>query len=149
MCAPSFRLEPTAWKASMDTRADGPRSVDAKIASLPDWRGEILSRIRGLIKKADPDVIEDAKWRKASNPLGVPTWSHAGIICTGETYRDKVKLTFARGASLEDRSGLFNSSLDGGTRRAIDIREGETIDEEALAGLIGQAVAVNLASKKR
>ena len=149
MCAQSFRQEPTAWKARMDTKADGPQSVDAKIASLLDWRGEMLLRIRGLIKKADPDVLEDAKWRKASNPLGVPTWSHAGIICTGETYRDKVKLTFARGASLEDRSGLFNSSLDGGTRRAIDIREGETIDEEALAGLIGQAVAVNLASKKR
>jgi len=149
MCAQSFRLEPTAWKKSMDTKADGPQSVDAKIASLPDWRGEMLSRIRGLIRKADPDVLEDAKWRKASNPLGVPTWSHAGIICTGETYRDKVKLTFARGASLEDRSGLFNSSLDGGTRRAIDIREDEQIDEEALAGLIREAVAVNLASKKR
>lgn len=149
MCAQSFRREPTAWKASMDTKADGPQSVDAKIASLQDWRGEMLLRIRGLIKKADPDVLEEAKWRKASNPLGVPTWSHAGIICTGETYRDKVKLTFARGASLEDRSGLFNSSLDGGTRRAIDIREGETIDEEALAGLIRQAVAVNLAGKKR
>lgn len=147
MCAKSFRLEPTAWKANMDTQADGPQSVDAKIASLPDWRGEMLARIRGLIKKVDPDVVEDAKWRKASNPLGVPTWSHAGIICTGETYRDKVKLTFARGASLEDRSGVFNSSLDGGTRRAIDIKEGEKIDEEALAGLIHEAVAVNLAGK--
>jgi hypothetical protein len=133
----------------MDTKADGPQSVDAKIASLQDWRGEMLSRIRGLIKKADPDVLEDAKWRKASNPLGVPIWSHAGIICTGETYRDKVKLTFARGASLKDRSGMFNSSLDGGTRRAIDIREGETIDEQALATLIREAVAVNLASKER
>ena len=131
----------------MDTEADGIRSIDAKIASLPDWRGEMLLRIRALIKKADPEVVEDAKWRKASNPLGVPTWSHAGIICTGETYRDKVKLTFARGASLEDRSGLFNSSLDGGTRRAIDIREGEKIDEEALAALIREAVALNLAGK--
>ncbi len=147
MCAQSFRLEPTPWKASMDTEADGIRSIDAKIASLPDWRGEMLLRIRALIKKADPEVVEDAKWRKASNPLGVPTWSHAGIICTGETYRDKVKLTFARGASLEDRSGLFNSSLDGGTRRAIDIREGEKIDEEALAALIREAVALNLAGK--
>ena len=147
MCAQSFRLEPTPWKASMDTEADGIRSIDAKIASLPDWRGEMLLRIRALIKKADPEVVEDAKWRKASNPLGVPTWSHAGIICTGETYRDKVKLTFARGASLEDRSGQFNSSLDGGTRRAIDIREGEKIDEEALAALIREAVALNLAGK--
>ena len=149
MCAKSFRLEPTAWKASMDTQADGSQSVDAKIASLPDWRGEMLSRIRGLIKKADPDVIEDVKWRKASNPLGVPTWSHDGIICTGETYRDKVKLTFARGALLEDRSGLFNSSLGGGARRAIDISEGEKIDEETLADLIRDAVTVNLGSKKR
>ena len=149
MCAQSFRREPTAWKANMDTQADGAQSVDANIASLQDWRGEMLSRIRALIKSADPDVVEDAKWRKASNPLGVPTWSHAGIICTGETYRDKVKLTFARGASLEDRSGLFNSSLDGATRRAIDIREGEKIDEKALAALIREAVALNLAGKKR
>lgn len=149
MCAQSFRREPTAWKANMDTQADGAQSVDAKIASLPDWRGEMLSRIRALIRNADPDVDEDAKWRKASNPLGVPTWSHAGIICTGETYRDKVKLTFASGASLEDPSGLFNSSLDGATRRAIDIREGEKIDEEALAALVREAVTLNLASKTR
>jgi hypothetical protein len=149
MCAETFRLEPTAGKSTMDTQAEGSRSVDAKIASLPDWRGEILSRIRALIKEADPEVVEDAKWRKASNPLGVPTWSHAGIICTGETYRDKVKLTFARGASLDDRSGLFNSSLDGATRRAIDLREGEKIDEGALARLFREAVATNLASKKR
>jgi hypothetical protein len=132
----------------MATEADGSQSVDAKIASLSDWRGELLSRIRALIKAADPDVTEDAKWRKASNPLGVPTWSHAGIICTGESYRDKVKLTFARGASLDDRSGLFNSSLDGATRRAIDIRKDEKIDEGALTRLIREAVAVNLASKK-
>jgi hypothetical protein len=132
----------------MATEADGSQSVDAKIASLSDWRGELLSRIRALIKAADPGVTEDAKWRKASNPLGVPTWSHAGIICTGESYRDKVKLTFARGASLDDRSGLFNSSLDGATRRAIDIRKDEKIDEGALTRLIREAVAVNLASKK-
>src|SRR5438045_1534452 len=143
MCARSFRREPTAWKANMDTQADGAQSVDAKIASLPDWRGEMLLRIRAIISSADPDVVEDAKWRKASNPLGVPTWSHAGIICTGETYKDKVKLTFARGASLEDRSGLFNSSLDGNTRRAIDFHEGDKIDEKALKALIRAAVALN------
>jgi len=148
MCAQSFRPQPTAGKAMMDTEADGTQSVDAKIASLSDWRGEMLSRIRALIKEADPDVTEDAKWRKASNPLGVPTWSHAGIICTGETYKDKVKLTFARGASLGDRTGLFNSSLEGATRRAIDIREGEKIDEGALARLIREAIAINLASTK-
>jgi len=132
----------------MDSRAEGPQAVDEKIASLPDWRGKLLSRIRALIKEADPNVTEDAKWRKASNPLGVPTWSDGGIICTGETYKDKVKLTFARGASLEDPKRLFNSSLDGGTRRAIDFHQGEAIDEAALKALIREAVAANLASKK-
>ena len=119
-------------------------AVDAKIASLPDWRGALLAEIRKLIKEADPEVSEDVKWRKAANPLGVPTWSHAGILCTGETYKDKVKLTFARGASLPDPAKLFNSSLDGGTRRAIDIREDEQIDEAALKALIRAAVAENL-----
>jgi hypothetical protein len=123
-------------------------SIDAKIASLGDWRGVALARIREIIREADPDVAEDVKWRKASNPLGVPTWSHDGILCTGESYRDKVKLTFARGASLQDPKGLFNSSLDGGTRRAIDIRDGEAIDEAALKALIREAVAANLAAKK-
>ena len=132
----------------MDSQAEGPQAVDEKIASLPDWRGKLLSRIRALIKEADPNVTEDAKWRKASNPLGVPTWSDGGIICTGETYKDKVKLTFARGASLEDPKRLFNSSLDGGTRRAIDFHQGEAIDEAALKALIREAVAANLASKK-
>jgi len=122
--------------------------IDAKIASFADWRGETLGRLRALIKEADPGVVEDVKWRKPSNPSGVPTWSHAGLICTGETYKDKVKLTFARGAALADPSGLFNSSLDGGTRRAIDVREGETIDDGAFKALIKEAVAVNLASKK-
>ena len=122
--------------------------IDAKIASFADWRGETLGRLRALIKEADPGVVEDVKWRKPSNPSGVPTWSHAGLICTGETYKDKVKLTFARGAALADPSGLFNSSLDGGTRRAIDIRESSRIDGEAFKALIGEAVAVNLASKK-
>lgn len=114
--------------------------IDAKIASLDDWRGMTLGRIRELIHEADPDVVEEVKWRKASNPSGVPTWSDGGIICTGETYRDKVKLTFARGAALDDPAGLFNASLTGGTRRAIDIREGDRIDEEAFKALV-RAVA--------
>jgi hypothetical protein len=121
--------------------------IDAKIAALDDWRGETLARIRALIEQADPEVIEEVKWRKPSNAMsGVPTWSHDGIICTGETYRDKVKLTFAKGASLEDPSGLFNSSLDGNTRRAIDFREGDTIDEKAFKALIGAAVTLNTAA---
>src|SRR5207248_9467132 len=109
--------------------------IDGKIEALGDWRGAMLARLRTLIK-ADPDVVEEVKWRKPSNPSGVPTWSHAGFICTGETYKDKVKLTFAKGASLDDPSSLFNSSLDGATRRAIDFHEGDTVDEEALKGLI-------------
>jgi hypothetical protein len=110
-----------------------------------DWRGEALERVRSLIKEADPDMAEVVKWRKASNDMrGVPVWEHAGIVCTGETYRDKVKLTFAKGAALDDPSGLFNSSLDGNTRRAIDIREGEEIDEAALKALIRAAVALNV-----
>ena len=117
--------------------------IDAKIADLDDWRGELLARIRGLIKEAVPDVVEEIKWRKASNPLGVPVWSCDGIILTGETYRDKVKLTFAKGASLEDPAGLFNSSLEGKTRRAIDIGEGEGIDEEAFKALVGAAASAN------
>jgi hypothetical protein len=123
--------------------------VDKKIASLPDWRGATLARLRRLIREADPAVEEDVKWRKPSNPLGVPTWSHAGIICTGETYKDKVKLTFAQGAALEDPAGLFNSSLSGGTRRAIDIPEGGDVDEQAFKALVREAVALNLARKKR
>lgn len=119
------------------------QAVDQKIESLPDWRGAMLQRIRELIKQAVPDVVEEVKWRKASNPLGVPTWSHDGIICTGETYRDKVKLTFARGASLDDPAKLFNSSLDGNTRRAIDFFENDPIDEEALAALVKAAASLN------
>ena len=106
-----------------------------------------MTRIRGLIKEADPEVIEGVKWRKPSNPLGVPTWEHAGIICTGESYKDKIKLTFAHGAALEDPSNLFNSSLSGGTRRAIDIPEGAELDEAAFKALIREAIAVNLAHK--
>jgi hypothetical protein len=123
--------------------------IDRKIATLGDWRGATLTLLRGLIREADPDVVETIKWRKPSNPAGVPVWEHAGMICTGETYRDKVKLTFARGAALEDPHQLFNSSLDGGTRRAIDIREGEDIDAAAFKALIREAVAVNLAAKKK
>jgi hypothetical protein len=123
--------------------------IDGKIEALGGWRGEMLARIRTLIKEADPEVVEEVKWRKPSNPSGVPTWSHAGIICAGETYKDKVKMTFARGASLEDPSSLFNSSLDGGTRRAIDFRQGDTVDEEALQGLIRQAVLFNLSRTLR
>jgi hypothetical protein len=120
-----------------------PKAVDAKIASLGDWRAITLGRLRAWINEADPDVVESVKWRKPSNPLGVPTWEHAGIICTGETYKDKVKLTFARGAALEDPTGLFNSGLDGGTRRAIDIREVDQVDERAFKALIRAAVELN------
>jgi hypothetical protein len=123
--------------------------IDAKIATLSDWRGAVLARVRRLIREADPEVVEEVKWRKPSNPGGVPTWSHGGIICTGETYKDKVKLTFARGAALDDPSGLFNASLDGGTRRAIDIREGEEPDEKAFKALIGEAVALNVSKQPR
>jgi hypothetical protein len=118
--------------------------IDARIKELSDWRGETLARIRILIKQADPEVVEELKWKKPSNSmLGVPVWSHAGIICTGETYKTVVKMTFARGASLADPSGLFNSSLEGNTRRAIDIHEGDKIDEKALKALIRAAVARN------
>ncbi len=113
------------------------RLIDARIKELGDWRGETLAHIRRLIKEADPDVIEEWKWR------GVPVWYHAGMICTGETYQNVVKMTFAKGASLDDPSGLFNSSLDGNTRRAIDIHEGDTIDEKALKALVRAAIALN------
>lgn len=118
--------------------------IDAKIETLGDWRGETLARVRALIRAADGQVVETVKWRKPSNPAGVPVWEHQGILCTGETYKDKVKLTFARGAALEDPKGLFNASLDGGTRRAIDIREGEDVDGEALKALVRAAVAANV-----
>lgn len=122
--------------------------IDAKIAALGDWRGEALARLRALIKAADPDVVEEVKWRKPSNPAGVPVWEHAGLICTGEVYKDKVKLTFAYGASLDDPSRLFNASLDGGTRRAIDVREGGTVDAEALKALVREAVVLNVGKKR-
>jgi hypothetical protein len=120
------------------------RLIDAKIKGLGGWRGETLARLRALIREADPEVTEEVKWRKASNPLGVPVWEHAGILCTGETYRDKVKLTFAKGAALADPSGLFNSSLDGNVRRAIDFREGDKINAQAFKALVQAAVALNV-----
>ena len=129
---------------SSDLGGSPSQRIDARIKELSDWRGETLSRVRMLIKQADPEVVEEVKWRKPSNSmLGVPVWSHAGIIGTGETYKNVVKLTFAKGASLKDPSGLFNSSLEGNVRRAIDIHEGEKINEKALKALIRAAVALN------
>ncbi len=123
------------------TGGDSPSQlIDARIKELTDWRGETLARIRALVKQADPEVVEEWKWR------GVPVWSHTGMICTGESYKSVVKMTFAKGASLEDSSGLFNSSLEGNTRRAIDFHEGDEIDEEALKALIRAAVALNTSS---
>jgi hypothetical protein len=121
--------------------------IDAKVQELSDWRGATLSRLRALIKQADPDVVEEWKWRKASNP-GVPVWSHNGIICTGETYKSVVKLTFFKGASVEDASRLFNSSLEGNTRRAIDFHEGDELDEAAFVTLIRAAVSLNESSSR-
>ncbi len=120
--------------------------IDERIRSLGDWRAKTLSKVRNLIHEADPNIREECKWIKPTNPMGTPVWSHAGIVCTGEAYQRVVKLTFARGASLEDPNGLFNASLDGNTRRAIDIREGEVLDAEALKALIRAAVAENLRS---
>ena len=121
----------------------GSELIDEKLKTLGDWRGALLARLRRLIKEADPAVVETVKWRKPSNPHGVPVWEHDGIICTGESYKDKVKLTFAKGASVDDPSGLFNSSLDGGTRRAIDFREGDDVDEQAFKALIRKAAELN------
>lgn len=130
-------------KKSESQKGESPSQlIDARIEELGDWRGEMLSRIRALVKQADPEVVEDWKWR------GVPVWSHGGMICTGETYKKVVKMTFAKGAALEDPSGLFNSSLDGNTRRAIDFHEGEEIDEEALKALVRAAVTLNEARAK-
>lgn len=128
----------------MEQNESPSRLIDTHIERLGDWRGEVLAHIRALIHEADPDAVEEVKWRKPSNSmLGVPVWSHDGIICTGETYKDKVKLTFARGASLDDPSGLFNASLSAGTRRAIDLREDDRLDEDAFKALIREAVAQN------
>ena len=129
------------------TDQDSPSArIDAKLAALGDWRGETLARMRALILAADPDMAEAVKWVKPTNPSGVPTWEHGGIVCTGEVYKAYVKLTFARGAGLDDPAGLFNAGFGGGTRRAIDLREGETVDAAAFTALIVQAVALNLKS---
>jgi hypothetical protein len=122
--------------------------IDARLAALGDWRGATLARIRALIRAADPEVIETVKWRKPTNPNGVPVWEHAGILCTGEVYRDYVKLTFAKGAALDDPAGLFNAGFAGNTRRAIDLPEGATLDEAAFKALVREAVAVNVSKKK-
>jgi hypothetical protein len=137
--APKRTSKTSAKSGSMEAKGGGSASqlIDARIKELSDWRGETLARVRSLIKQADPEVVEEWKWR------GVPVWSHAGIICTGETYRNVVKMTFAKGAALEDPSRLFNSSLEGNTRRAIDFHEGDKIDEKALKALIRAAVALN------
>jgi hypothetical protein len=123
--------------------------IDESIAALADWRADVLSGVRALIREADPDVVEQVKWVKPTNPSGVPVWEHAGIICTGEVYKTYVKLTFANGAALNDAAGLFNAGLGGGTRRAIDIREGETIDAKAFKALVAEAVAYNCRKKGR
>jgi hypothetical protein len=130
--------------ANNETNAS--KLIDQKIRELGDWRGKTLSKVRGIIKEADPDIVEEWKWVKPTNP-GTPVWSHNGGICTGETYKSVVKLTFFKGAALNDPSGLFNSSLDGKVRRAIDIRESDKIDEDALKNLIREAVALNRGSK--
>ncbi|HKT74843.1 MAG TPA: DUF1801 domain-containing protein [Steroidobacteraceae bacterium] len=136
-------MKKRAAKKSPRAGESASRLIDARIKELGDWRGKMLSRLRSLIKKTDPEVVEEWKWR------GVPVWSHDGIVCTGETYRSVVKMTFAKGASLEDSAGLFNSSLEGNTRRAIDIHEGEEIDEKALQALIRAAVVLNRSKARK
>ena len=126
-------------------KTDASKLIDERIRELGDWRGETLSKVRGLIKEADPEIVEEWKWEKPTNP-GTPVWSHGGIVCTGETYKEVVKITFPKGAALKDPSRLFNSSLEGKARRAIDIREGDKVDEAALKDLIRAAVALNLKS---
>jgi hypothetical protein len=129
----------------MTSADDSPSElIDAKLAGLGDWRGEALARMRALIREADPEVVEAVKWRKPSNPAGVPVWEHAGILCTGEVYQAYVKLTFAHGAALDDPAGLFNAGFGGGTRRAIDIREDDSVDEGAFKALVREAVAHNM-----
>ena len=126
-----------------DESASPSELIDEMIEEQPGWKGEVLSCMRGLIVEADPDVVEEVKWRKPSNPAGVPVWSHDGIVCTGGAFKDKVKISFAKGASLEDPAGLFNGSLGGNTMRAIDIFEGDEVDEEAFKSLVRAAVALN------
>ena len=141
------RAKPAAKAAAKPTA----KKIDERIKDLGDWRGKMLAKVRQIIKEADPEIVEEWKWVKPTNP-GVPVWSHNGIICTGEAYKDKVKLTFAKGAALKDPARLFNSSLDGNVRRAIDIRESDKIDEAALRNLIREAIALNftgLAARRR
>jgi len=133
-------------QASGDTAS---RLIDERIRDLGGWRGETLARMRALIDQADPDIVETVKWRKPSNPDGVPVWEHDGIVCTGETYKTAVKITFAHGAALPDPAGLFNASLDGNLRRAIDIREGEAVDEKAFKALVRAAVKLNVEKAKK
>ncbi len=130
-----------------NNKTDASKLIDERIRELGDWRGKTLSKVRGVIKEADSDIVEEWKWVKPTNP-GTPVWSHNGDICTGETYKNVVKLTFFKGAALNDSSGLFNSSLEGKVRRAIDIKEADNINEDALKNLIREAVALNLTSKK-
>jgi hypothetical protein len=139
-------MKKSGARASQEQSAS--RLISKRIAELADWRGKTLRRMRGLIKEADPDVVEEWKWVKATSP-GTPVWSHDGIICTGESYKNAVKLTFAKGASLKDPARLFNSSLDGNVRRAIDIHEGEEVDESAFKALVRQAVALNRSGKSK
>ena len=140
-----------ARPGSRAVKAGGKSGAGAKLAARPelDWRGELLRQVRRLIQEAVPEISEEVKWRKPSNPAGVPVWSHNGIVCTGETYKHAVKLTFAKGASLKDPTGLFNSGLDGNVRRAIDIHEGDEIDEPAFKDLVHAAAALNAAGKKK
>jgi hypothetical protein len=133
----------------MSDQASASAKIDAKIAELADWRGDTLAKLRKAIRAADPGIVETVKWQKPTNPSGVPTWEADGVVCTGETYRDKVKLTFARGASLPDPAGLFNASLTGGTRRAIDVFEGDEVDAKALQALVREAVTLNRATKRK
>jgi hypothetical protein len=143
-------MSKTPAKKSNGTKSESPaRLIDARIKAMGDWRGATLARMRALIKAADPDIVEEVKWRKPSNPNGVPVWEHDGIVCTGETYKAAVKLTFANGAALLDPDGVFNASLDGSQRRAIDIHEGETIDEKAFKALVRAAVAHNVGKAKK
>ncbi len=136
--------QPTESSSKLSaSRQSASNLVDVRIQGLGDWRGEMLSRLRTLVRQADPEIVEECKWIKPSNPWGVPVWSHDGILCTGETHKSVVKMTFAKGAFLEDPTGLFNSSLEGNLRRAIDFREGDKVNEKALKALIRAAVALN------